>query len=275
MSDQGGGSRFGQSGRSGSFGQRGRSGAGQGRSSWQSRRPRAADNPDEDETQTVIRGGTITKITAQVRDPKRSSVFLDGEFAFGISTDRVLERGLVPKDVLTAERVAELIALDTTDRAIASGMDLLSYRPRSTQEIRDRLARKGFQEPAVDAAVDRLSGWGYLNDGDFARRWVENRTEHRPRGTRLLAQELRHKGIDRDLIGETLDEADIDELAAALQAGERKAQSYARLEPAIAKRRLSGFLARRGFNGGVVRQATEQLLGDRLEDDEAFEPEDE
>ncbi len=274
MSEQRGGSRFGQSGRSGLSGQRGRGSGGGGRSSWQSR-PRAAENSDEDETQTVIRGGTITKITAQVRDPKRSNVFLDGEFAFGISTDRVLERGLVPKDELTEERVAELIALDTTDRAIASGMDLLSYRPRSIKEIRDRLAQKGYAEPAVEAAVERLIGWGYLNDGDFARRWVENRVEHRPRGTRLLAQELRHKGIDRDLIGETLEEADIDELAAALQAGERKAQSYAKLEPAIAKRRLSGFLARRGFNGGVVRQATEQLLGEQLDDDEEFEPEDE
>ena len=239
-----------------------------GRSSWGSRRrPPDAPGGEDDEGQTVIRGGTVTKITAQVRDPKRSSVFLDGEFAFGIATDRVLERGLAPKDVLTAERVTELIALDTTDRAIVAGMELLSYRPRSTREIRDRLARKGFTEPAVDAAIERLAGWGYLNDGDFARRWVENRIEHRPRGSRLLAQELRHKGIDRELIGETLEEADIDELAAALQAGERKAQSYAKLEPAVAKRRLSGFLLRRGFTGGTVRQATEQLLGEPIEDD--------
>lgn len=262
MSEQRGGGQFGQTG---SGGRTGRGSYGQGRSSGQGRRPRAEANPDEDESQTVIRGGTITKITAQVRDPKRSSVFLDGEFAFGISTDRVLERGLAPKDVLTAERVAELITLDTVDWAIASGMDLLSYRPRSTQEIRDRLARKGFTEPAVEAAIERLAGWGYLNDSDFARRWVENRTEHRPRGTRLLAQELRHKGIDRELIGETLDEADIDELAAALRAGERKAQSYAKLDPAIARRRLSGFLARRGFNGGTVRQATEQLLDEQFD----------
>ncbi len=273
MNEQSGGGRFGESGTSG---RGGRGGYRQGRSSWQGRRPRAEASPDEDESQTVIRGGTITKITAQVRDPNRSSVFLDGEFAFGISTDRVLERGLVPKDVLTAERVAELITLDTVDRAIAAGMDLLSYRPRSTQEIRDRLARKGFTQPAVEAAVERLAGWGYLNDGDFARRWVENRTEHRPRGTRLLAQELRHKGIDRELIGETLEEADIDELAAALQAGERKAQSYAKLDPAIARRRLSGFLARRGFNGGTVRQATEQLLDEQFEeDDEDMGPEEE
>ena len=260
MSDERGGrGGFGRSGQ--------RPGGGRGRSSWQGRRP--SENSDADEAApTVIRGGTITKITAQVRDPKRSSVFLDGEFAFGISTDRVLERGLAPKDVLTEARVAELIALDTVDRAIAAGMDLLSYRPRATKELRDLLARKGFAEPAVDAAIERLTGWGYLNDGDFARRWVENRAEHRPRGTRLLAQELRHKGIDRELIGETLEEADIDELAAALQAGERKAQSYAKLEPAVARRRLSGFLARRGFNGAVVRQATDQLLSDEFEDDE-------
>lgn len=267
MNDSRGGSRFGQSGRRGD--------SGRSQSSWPARRrPPDAAETDDAEGETVVRGGTITKITAQVRDPKRSSVFLDGDFAFGITTDRVLERGLAPKDILTAERVSELIALDTSDRAIAAGMELLSYRPRSTQEIRDRLARKGFAEPAVDAAVERLAAWGYLNDGEFARRWVENRIEHRPRGTRLLAQELRHKGIDRDLIGETLEEADVDDLAAALQAGERKAQSYAKLDPAVAKRRLSGFLARRGFDGATVRQATELLLlGKR--DDEDDEPLDE
>ncbi|HEV2529045.1 MAG TPA: regulatory protein RecX [Thermomicrobiales bacterium] len=269
---------------SGGFGGGGRgSGRGRGsfgsRSSWGSRRPdRRTDGSDatgEDDPPPPPRGGTVSRITAQVRDPNRSSVFLDGEFGFGITTDRVLTEGLVPGDVLTAERVAALIAQDDADRAIAAGLNLLSYRPRTVKELEDRLARNGFAEPAVLAAIERLTGWGYLDDGAFARRWVENRIEHRPRGARLLAQELRQKGVDRDVIGETIDEAEIDELAAAIQAGERKAQSYAELDPAVARRRLTGFLARRGFTGGTVRQAVDQLLTPPDEDEDEDIPEDE
>ena len=248
------------------------------RSSWGSRRPdRRTGNTEgtgEDEPPPPPRGGTISKITAQVRDVNRSSIFLDGEFGFGITTDRVLTEGLVPGDVLTAERVTALIAQDDTDRAIAAGLNLLSYRPRTVKELEDRLARNGFAEPAVNAAIDRLAGWGYLDDGAFARRWVENRTEHRPRGARLLAQELRQKGVDRELIGETIEEAEIDELAAAIRAGERKAQSYASLEGAVARRRLTGFLARRGFSGGTVRQAVDQLLNPPNDEDDIV-PDDE
>ena len=91
-----------------------------------------------------MRGGRITRISAQVRDPKRSNIFLDGEFAFGMTTDRVLLEGLAPNDELTAEQVARLVALDESDRATDAGMMLLSYRPRSAKEVRDRLARKGF-----------------------------------------------------------------------------------------------------------------------------------
>ncbi len=269
---------FGGSGTS--FG-RGRGGGFRSRSSWGSRRPdRRADAGDtdatgEDNSPPPPRGGTITKITAQVRDPNRSSVFLDGEFGFGVTTDRVLTEGLVPGDVLTAERVTDLIAQDDADRAIAAGLNLLSYRPRTVRELEDRLTRNGFAEPAVAAAIERLEGWGYLDDGAFARRWVENRIEHRPRGTRLLAQELRQKGVDRDVIGETIEEAEIDELAAAIQAGERKAQSYASLDPAVARRRLTGFLARRGFTGGTVRQAVDQLLSPPDDEGDTEPPDDE
>jgi regulatory protein len=268
----GAGGRRGDSGRDGGGGYGGAS-----RSSWTSRRsPRTAEGDGEEGAEpTVPRGGTVTKITAQVRDQNRSSVFLDSEYAFGLTTDRVLTEGLVPGDALGEGRVAELMAMDATDRAIAAGLNLLSYRPRTVREVEDRLARNGFTEPAVAAAVERLRGWGYLDDGAFARRWVENRTEHRPRGTRLLAQELRQKGVDRDTIGETIDEADIDELAAAIQAGERKAQSYAGLDPAVARRRLTGFLARRGFGGGTVRQAVDQLLAPPDDEDDEGLPDDE
>ena len=244
-----------------------------GRSGWGRRASSPPDDDgDDDDTTPVVRGGRITRISAQVRDAKRSNIFLDGEFAFGMATDRVLREGLAPNDDLTAERVAGLVALDESDRATEAGMVLLSYRPRSAKEVRDRLARNGYSADATDIALEKLTGWGYLNDEEFARRWIENRVEHRPRGSRLLAQELRHKGIDTNVIGETIDGAGIDEYQAALEAGERKAQSYAQLDPLVARRRLSRFLARRGFTGETVRRATDALLNRDPDEEDGIDP---
>lgn len=243
-----------------------------GLSGWGRRTPPPRDDDGNDDATPVVRGGRITRISAQARNSKRSSIFLDGEFAFGMATDRVLREGLAPNDELTAERVAGLVALDESDRANEAGMVLLSYRPRSSKEVRERLTRKGYSAEATDIALENLTGWGYLNDEAFARRWVENRAEHRPRGSRLLAQELRHKGIDTDVIGEAIDEVGIDEYQAALAAGERRAQSYAQLDPPVARRRLSGFLARRGFTGETVRRATETLLNRDPDDEDGIDP---
>lgn len=205
-------------------------------------------------------GGQITGLTPQRRDAERVNVAIDGEFSFGLGLDIVLRESLAVGDLLDTARVAALIAADERGKATTAGLSLLAHRSRSEREIRDRLKLKGFSPGAIDEAVNRLDGWGYLNDASFARAWVENRATHQPRGERLLAHELRQKGIASDVIAETLVEADIDEAAAALELGRAKLRSYRGLEGQVARRRLAGFLTRRGFGYDVVGPVLDQLL---------------
>ena len=106
-------------------------------------------------------------------------------------------------------------------------MVFLGYRPRSEKEVRDRLRRGGYEQDAIEHAIARLHEWRYLDDADFARRWVENRTTHRPRGRRLLQQELRHKGIDGEIARDAIDDAELDETGAAEALARRRLPSYA------------------------------------------------
>jgi regulatory protein len=204
----------------------------------------------------------ITAIERQQRDPERVSVFLDGAFAFGLPALVAAEQGLHVGDELTAEQVDRLKALDEQAKAVAAALNLIARRPRSEREVRDRLARKGYPPATIDAAVAKLENWRYLDDEAFARYWVENREANKPRGRRLLAQELRLKGVDRETIRQTIDETEIDEASAALELGRAKLRTYGKLEPDVARRRLAAFLMRRGYGYDIVKPALDRLLGD-------------
>jgi regulatory protein len=208
------------------------------------------------------RSGRITDLRPTRRDPDRISVDLDGTFAFALPAQLVSDERLEIGDALDEERIAALLAADETARATEAALAFLAYRPRSEREVRDRLRRGGYASETIDHVITRLNDWRYLDDADFARRWVENRATHRPRGTRLLQQELRQKGIDRETAREVIAEAELDEVADAEALARRRLPAYAGDDPASIRRRLGAYLARRGYGYDVIRVALERALGE-------------
>ncbi|MBA2276276.1 MAG: RecX family transcriptional regulator [Chloroflexia bacterium] len=204
----------------------------------------------------------MTAVTAQRGDPERVNIFIDEEFAFGVAADLALEAGLYAGNELDGAGIAALLARDETRKATSAALRLLAHRARAEGELIRRLRQKGFAEEAIDGAIAKLREWRYLDDADFARRWVESRQQHRPRGTRLLGQELRQKGVDAETIDEAIAAADLDEDGDALRLARQKAPTYARLPPEVQRRRLSSFLARRGYSFDLVRRAVEEALGE-------------
>ena len=93
----------------------------------------------------------------------------------------------------------------------------------------------------------------------FAELWVENRSEFRPRGSRMLRAELRQKGIPDRVISSALE--GLDEASLALKAARKKARRYRELEWHEFRKKLYGFLARRGFHYGVISEVVRKYLG--------------
>lgn len=224
--------------------------------------------PGQKEERPVPRPGRITAITPQRHDPERVSIFLDGEFAFGLHADLVLEHGLYPGLDLDEPTAQILVVDDEIRRAIATALSALSYRARSEGEIAQRLRQKGFSQESIDATLERLRGWRYVDDHDFASRWIENRQEHRPRSERMLSQELRQKGVDPSTIADTIAGADIDEVADARELVVKQRAKLSSLDPETQTRRISGFLSRRGYAWGVIRRALETDPDDPFTDED-------
>lgn len=145
-------------------------------------------------------------------------------------------------------------------KAKDAAYNYLSYRARSVKEVRDKLVQKEFAEEIIEQVVDDLQRQKLLNDREFARRFVEARLG-RANGSRKLAQELRRKGIETEIIDEVLGE-----FAAILDSEERavgllgkQAWRYRGLERDKAKRRMLGFLARRGYDAQMARSAVDKV----------------
>lgn len=202
--------------------------------------------------------GTITGIEYQQKRPDRVNVYLDGDFGFAVAASVVQDAGLRRGQSLSAEDVSRLLDLDGRRRAYDSALSYLSYRPRSEAEVRRNLERKGFAPELVDEAALRLRNAGLLDDGAFARFWVENRDAFSPRGARALRMELRQKGVSDETIRAAAPE-DRDDSAAARAAAQRKAWQLRNLDRRAFRQRLGGYLGRRGFGYETIAPIVDAL----------------
>lgn len=198
----------------------------------------------------------ITAIEKQRRG-KRLNLFLDGRFAISLSPDVTREAGLRVGDEVDEGRLSALREAEARSHAMAASLRLLSYRPRSEAELRQRLSRRGAPPALVEMTLARLRELGLVDDAAFARAWVEGRERASPRGRSLLRHELRAKGVADEALAAPLE--DVDEEDAALRAGERRAAALRDLPYPEFRRRLGSFLRRRGFSYETVRSTVDRL----------------
>ena len=146
---------------------------------------------------------------------------------------------------------------DLIERATQAGLRLISYRPRTREEVRRRLEPR-FAPTTVEQALARLEEQGYLDDAAFARLWRESRDAHRPRSAALIRRELVERGVSREVAQEAV--ADLDDDANAYRAGQGRLRSLEGLDYVAFRRRLESYLKRRGFSASVIRRTVDRFL---------------
>ena len=211
----------------------------------------------------------ITAIEAQKRAPNRVNIHLDGEFAFGLS--RIVAAWLRVGQELGEEKIKRLQDEDAQERAFQQAMLFLSYRARSEAEIRQNLRKHEIPEDVIGLTLERLRQDGLANDGQFARTWVENRSTFRPRSRRLLALELRQKGLKEEAVASAVEA--VDDNALAYEAALKRAPRFKDLEWIEFRKKLSGFLARRGFSYPVIAPVVTRVWNETHKDKHHFEEE--
>ena len=212
----------------------------------------------------------VTSIVPNPRKPGRFNVQLDAAEFATLSIDAIerlgLATGVVVDDRLARELEKEAGILETYDRAL----NMLASRGRASAELRRVLIRKGEPADRVDAAIERLTAVGFLDDGAFARQFARSRGVGSGLSRRRLQQELTKRGVPRETGVEAVDEVfveeGVDEEVAIEQVARKKLRSLSSVDATTRKRRLFSFLARRGYDSDDISRVLKVVLAASSDD---------
>lgn len=203
--------------------------------------------------------GRITALEVQ-RDPRRRSLFIDGQFVMGLDLETVVRCGLKVGLEVDGRLLGRAYQLEQEKAAFESGLRLLAAAPRSHRELERRLGRT-YPPETVARVLERITAAGWVDDRAYAESYVRSHPDH---GSRRLLADLVRKGVARDLAAEVV-EASCGEVEVVDQARRLAAKRLAQMgdvDRTTAQRRLFGFLARRGFGLESIQSALEPLLAD-------------
>jgi regulatory protein len=148
---------------------------------------------------------------------------------------------------------------DTYNKAL----EVLARGPRATKDLGRWLAQRDHAPDDISATLERLTERGLLNDAAYATMFARGRLTTHHMSRRRIAAELAKRGVERAIadaaIAEVMDDEAIDERAMVTAAAAKKLRSLAKLEGDIQRRRLYGFLARKGYPADLVRDAVAKL----------------
>lgn len=209
--------------------------------------------------------GRITSIVRQKNDKARASIFLDGEFAFGVCDQTIEQFRLRKGDYIDSEIFEQISDFDYFTDAKRIALAYMNHRARSVKEIRQRLNREDIPEAIVDRVVAFLEEHKLVDDAAWSRAFVNDQLVRKPVSSRQLAFGLAQKGVDKETIAETLgalnqEETDVER---AMKAAEKRWPRIERTEsdPRKRKQKLYTFLAGRGFSSDIVAVTLRSLTG--------------
>ncbi len=202
----------------------------------------------------------ITALETQKRNPDRLNVYLDGEFAFGIS--KFVGAWLSVGQTISDEKIRELTDQDEREKALQTALRYINYKWRTTLEVRKKLEKAEYEPEVIQSVITELKEKQYINDEDFARQWVELRSESKPRSRYLLTMELRKKGIPDDVIDAVM--TDIPgEKELAREFGKKYMRRLSDVDEETFIKKMSGALQRKGFTYSITKEVVGNLLNQR------------
>ena len=195
----------------------------------------------------------------------------DNSEPFEVTLEALERSGLGRGDTLTRTVRHELLNHDADVRVRDAALNLLSYRARTRTELRRRLRQKGFRPARVDVCLNHLQERGLIDDASVAAAFVRDRLRLRPKGRSALASELRQKGIGQELAQQTIDhvfesektnDLTLAQAAVTKWVGQQNPEalqalidnSWSKAKQKV-RRRLTAWLARRGFRGSTMSEA--------------------
>ena len=171
------------------------------------------------------------------------------------------------EDAKLAEINPERARRKTFDRAV----NLLAYKPRSVKELRERLLEKDWtNEEIVDAVLDKLKEYNYLNDENFARELAASKLRQKPMGARVLKQKLAMRKLDKETVNEAIEKAfeDAPEEEIIKQSVAKRLRLKGKPETREDAKKFYDYLLRQGFSYDLVSRKMREIASKDFDENE-------
>lgn len=201
----------------------------------------------------------ITDIKQQ-RDASRANIYIEDNFAFGISYEIVYKYNLEVGMEISNEFVEDILKAEEQNRGNDYAIKLLSYRWRTEREIRDKMYEKGYDVDLIDSTIDYLYEQQLLDDKRFAEAFTRDKINLNKWGSYKIRQELFQKGVKDNIIDHVLEKYCSDEYERAFELGKKKINSYKNEDKNKIYRKLGGYLQRRGYPYDCVINVLKELV---------------
>jgi len=206
--------------------------------------------------------GTITKVVSQAKRRDRVSIFIDGEFAFGVSDEVAAHNGLRAGVIVASELLHAVAREEEMTNCKRVALHYISYRMRSEAEVRRRLAKENAGPAIVDAVLAQLREIGVVDDEAFASAFGRDAVLGRKWGPHRVARGLRQAGISDEHIEKALGEVrnTLEDEDVVMKVGRKRWEQLKDVSDARKrKKRLYDYLARRGYDFADIRRVLDDL----------------
>ena len=204
----------------------------------------------------------ITQITPQIKDKRRCNIYVDGRFCCGLTLEATIKNRLKVGQSISEERLSEIQLESEKEKALDKALTHLSATRKTEKQMRDFLATKGYLPAVTDYVLEKLKGYDFVNDEDYAKAYVG--TTSKQKGTRLIRMDLKRKGISDSEIDGALEDLSEDEQTATAN---RILQKYMKGKEPTRENLQKAFryLIGKGFDVDVIKTAL-RAFGEMEED---------
>lgn len=153
--------------------------------------------------------------------------------------------------------------MDNFAKLLNNSLRFLSYRPRSEKEVRDYLKKKKASDLDLEKIIKRLLDHKFIEDKEFVKWFIEQRTKVKPKSLQFIKYELKQKGISNELFEEVLESADFEiesDLDKALNLAKKRINRLQNEDPKKRYEKMVRFLASKGFNYDIIKKVIDQIL---------------
>lgn len=202
------------------------------------------------------------KITSVERSSKNNSkwvhVYIDDRYSFSILEEDYIKNALYEKSEISQDEIDYICSELNLKSARFKAIKYVALKKRTSREIILKLESLGYDEDTVHKVVCELEDRGYVSDLDYAKKFIADRMNFKPKAKKLLKIELEIKGINKEVIDDVLEKLDYDEFNTAKRLVEKR---FSNIDYSNQKavNKLCNFLRNRGFGFEIINSIVKNL----------------